>query len=1434
MGNIIFFKRLSKPKSEKLSTLYKNKNTKMTKSQVENVVRSWSDVDYSLKIVLWATMVNSDEVDVDEPCSIFFNTLVSNDLEYGSHSIKLGQKGVRIRNTLNYVLKDLAIDADGEDVYHRFCRHVASKVKCSVTEVMYAICKVDWCDYQVDGDVESEEEEIQFDEPFDKDGESHWKLSGLEEMTVQEIPIVVEEVANSVNVSDWLASTSIDDVRGSTKSFFHLCHGRRVKLDGKQYGPGVSLVNAIRRYIKPRGFRYRDWLAAISERTGIQTTDIDRIVRNGMSTPDGMREISKPIVTGVEHIITEDDCISRAERKSEYVEKYVEHAAEVVERKTKKTKKVIRGYTELWDIQKTEKLCRDLANDPKIWVFFDVLARGRVSTDKRNYELDVAYRHSKSRDSGREYADGASFQSLNGAMRRYMCGRNDESPGWELRDIDVDNCFPVLLYQICKKHGLELSAMKEYVDRREEILQDAMERYGVKRGVAKTMFLIEMHGGWYFTAMMRDHGFTREQSKTIKFPFMKRFKHDVERAFDTLQHIDEFKTVYTEVMDDVDKKNKRGTFISYICQDAESNVISNCVKACDEWGYDVSTLVFDGFMVKWDDVADNRRHATMDEYLKDISKYVLDSTGFDLGFSNKSLDLKPSDLRRLSPDNYIKQDHFGFRTTKIGLADMPVVETKSGPRAVMKPFTDEYRVTCVTAGMFLGKSTTSKAYLKRVLEDPSATAIALSVRKQQARTLKGDLSELGFRHYRDDLSVSGKGRVIFQYESIHKLLDDLLAGSLRYDYVILDESHSILKNIVSETNKNNLKASAETIKLILQMSKKVLCLDADNGYDATVPEYLGSIFDSADIEHLHYTHQGLKRKVVYTDEHTWRSTLLDDMANNRNAMVCFKSCKKLMAWYNTVIDDEFYINEAGEKVEVKLGVKFAVKSFSSESKDSDMEIFENINDLPPTGLFLAFTSKVLVGADILIPFHRLYLDANGYRGPTPRQMIQMLGRGRVCTTGEILVTMPRPKKTSEAKKKLDYTTLYQSQFKELVNRRQTRESYVQTVLDSFKRKWNGTAIVWTPDPILKIYAHQEVERSREFSVEFHSMVASKGYDMEFRYNRLGALGEGCDKFEWKESLIELGERRDLEFNQALESIQKLPIEDILRHCGEAKYNKSGTKAESIVNDIAFACKMFPEHYKELTVKDVKYIIQNKGVVYLANSVYSKDSPDVFLRDILNMKYAAIPELSKLSGTYIHLIDRLLCNVGYSGGVLDRETEIPEGVLVGNLSNYTSEMTKLEKSRGSIRCKSGKKLTILRAELRQIGLRLVNKVTRHSRKSWTKRYRLILDPTLERLIPHMRTNYFSCGGELVDRVRPPLSETFTRTDTTVTEKLMPHKVKCNLGSVDRDDVLGPIGPPVVGNPISHNLGTGVNSIMKKIQKRSEQAAVDLDNLPMFLD
>ena len=1366
--------------------------------------RAWNEVDLSTSVILWAKSVQ-DKDDLEFKQALYFDMLFNDAVQYEGKQIILGIKGVNTRLEFNKVFETLMdfgepyvgfctymsqiIGCHVEEVMYSINRidwsdnvkvniplHASPKIinwikneweftKDDPFSMIIKSLSQDSFDSVRFGDtvrsdfnklcdrheiVDDEDD----DELTDKDYFDKYCI-----LASRDIKCFPSEISNLLHrrshkiikisnrafkpISKWMKSV---EKSGSfsleTAAFYRLCNGKKARMNGQKLPPGQDFVDAVNKCLEGTDMSYTDYVYTIEESTKLDGRLIRQIIEKGPKSFESIKEIAKPDIcvdTVDEKAFSHKKHSANLEVKSQYIDDNKDR--DIHGKVSSKTKAILHKSTEWWPIDKTEKLCRDLARDTKIWIFFDILKTARVSKCKNYYLVDVDYRHSTTRDSGRLYADGASFQSLNGPMRRFMC--NDEhiqSGDWVLKDIDVDNCFPVLLNQIGKRHGLELNAMIEYVQNRDQILLDAMKLYDCDRKLAKKIFLIEMHGGHFWKEMCEEHGFTKQKLATIKFPFMDRFKKDIRIAFDRLKHTDEFKGLYDGIEQDDSKKNKRGTFISYICQDAESMVISQCVEFCKKYNYELSTLVFDGFMVKWCIDDSKRDHNNMDDFLRSVENWVRDTTGYDLGFSNKPLEMEDKDHIRLSPKSIEQNDYYGDCTRVIELTDMPIVQTTKGPRPVMHDITDDKRCTVVTAGMYIGKSTTTYNYLKHKLKDPTKTAIAISVRKQHARTIMGQLSGLGFKHYQQDSKIHG--RYVCQYESLHKIFESITENGMKYDYVILDESHSIIKNMVSETNKRNLKRAEQTLRLILQSSTKVIALDADNLYDQSVPQYLSGIFDKGDIEHLWYKHQALKRKVIYTDNPTMMQSIRDDMENNRNVMVCFKSCERLTNWLEQDISGQYYKTDDGKKVQLKLGLKYGVRSFSSNTTTEEMKVFENINDLPSEGLFLAFTSKVLVGADILIPFHRLYLDANGFRGPTARQMIQMLGRGRVCETGEIMVSMPQPKKTSLKQKELNYETLYKSQFKDLQKMRDRRSEYVDTILSEHNYKFSDGNIEWTPEPILNVYAHKEVEVSREFPVEFHRLIHIKGYEVDFKFRQTSVVDELDQLFDWKASLDELRLRKHLKLSDALEYIKDMDIQTILESCAEIKERRGDvSKSEQLVNDVLFACKMIPEYYNEVDSKTIKYMIDNKSIVYMALDMGSASDPKIYLRDITNMRYAAIPELAKLRGTFIKRLDRLLKTLGFADGILDRDTVVMDGPLCDKLSKYSAELAKLKIDRGTGgRVRSTKRVNILRSELKMVGLTLKSNVKRHSKISWSTSYRIVMNPTLESILPHIRRNY----------------------------------------------------------------------------------------------
>ena len=162
-------------------------------------------------------------------------------------------------------------------------------------------------------------------------------------------------------------------------------------------------------------------------------------------------------------------------------------------------------------------------------------------------------------------------------------------------DIDVANCHPEILNQLCINHNsihnnIKTKYLNQYVSNRSEILKETMENYDCTRDEAKTLFISLMYYGsfdnWDVNANKGPTDFIYNfvnELKLISESFIK-VNPDIVKIVKALQ-----------------KKNEKGSVMSIILQEKE-RVILECV-----YNYLITkkiinnndcVLCFDGIMIK--------------------------------------------------------------------------------------------------------------------------------------------------------------------------------------------------------------------------------------------------------------------------------------------------------------------------------------------------------------------------------------------------------------------------------------------------------------------------------------------------------------------------------------------------------------------------------------------------------------------------------------------------------------------------------------------------------------------------------------------------------------------------------------------------------------------------------------------------------------------
>ena len=284
--------------------------------------------------------------------------------------------------------------------------------------------------------------------------------------------------------------------------------------------------------------------------------------------------------------------------------------------------------------------------------------------------------------------------------------------------------------------GHEMKAVQYYINNREPALADVMRYYNVTRGVAKTLFLISLHGGDFKHHLTSEYNFNMDDYSDVE-PTLDRYIKDVNNAFSILKNHKDYAEKFSKLNSIASKSNKKGTFISWLCQDVESNILDTCLNFVRSWGYDPLSLIFDGFLMYWDK---DLRYRNVDQLLRALEDEILCKTGFVMKFSSKPIALDDEDRETLLHGVSYK-DTFD-NTVKYNSETMKMVNTRTGRRPVIHPITNDKRVTIISAGMYNGKSRAIRDYLRKEFKkNKKLSVVSISMRIQHSRTLKGDYSK---------------------------------------------------------------------------------------------------------------------------------------------------------------------------------------------------------------------------------------------------------------------------------------------------------------------------------------------------------------------------------------------------------------------------------------------------------------------------------------------------------------------------------------------------------------------------------------------------------------------------------------------------------------------------------------------------------------------
>ena len=236
----------------------------------------------------------------------------------------------------------------------------------------------------------------------------------------------------------------------------------------------------------------------------------------------------------------------------------------------------------------------------------------------KNNKLKVSYKRPKY-GLGRVYPyKSLSLCSIRRELRHTLAHGN-------YTDIDIENCHPVILNHLCIHHNIETKYLQQYVNNRDNILNEAMTYYGCDRDKAKKIFISLINNGTFENWNKTDENWTKTDKEPTEFIY--NYNNEMKIISENFIKIN---PDLVKIVKALQKKNEKGTVMSIILQEKERTILecvyNELIKKKIITNNDC-VLCFDGIMIKQSKFYNN--------LLVELSDIVFEELKFKLIFTQK-------------------------------------------------------------------------------------------------------------------------------------------------------------------------------------------------------------------------------------------------------------------------------------------------------------------------------------------------------------------------------------------------------------------------------------------------------------------------------------------------------------------------------------------------------------------------------------------------------------------------------------------------------------------------------------------------------------------------------------------------------------------------------------------------------------------------------
>jgi hypothetical protein len=230
-------------------------------------------------------------------------------------------------------------------------------------------------------------------------------------------------------------------------------------------------------------------------------------------------------------------------------------------------------------------------------------------------------------------------------------------------------------------------------------------------------------------------------------------------------------------------------------------------------------------------------------------------------------------------------------------------------------------------------------------------------------------------------------KLVVNYNSLHEMI--VGAKITVYDLVIIDDIRNVLSAAMAcEKFSSELNLDHDILQS-LTGGRYSICLGANIEMDGAVWGWVSEVVCDEEIQFHRYTHVANRRELLVVHTSQWERMLCASLARGQRVGV---PCRSKTAMHGVLGLDEVVLHNT--------------LHFDADSDPDKLQTMQNIDKNLDGVDVLAFTDKTATAVDIQETFHTVYAHCDAVAEPTPRDMLQMIGRFRHVTSGRVVCCLP--------------------------------------------------------------------------------------------------------------------------------------------------------------------------------------------------------------------------------------------------------------------------------------------------------------------------------------------------------------------------------------------------------------------------------------------